>query len=179
MSRVRLIPIVIIVLITLAILVAGYQTYRHLNFINPLQTKIEQNSAVKSVQIASGTPAVIHISLKSVQKLDKHDLQTTYHNLTTLIQDTTDSNVKLDIVDNRDTALSQDYEQMQPILYQGIRNGTYLQMISQIKQQSTKLNIQSQITMDAHNVYVELWDSPTHYLYDVISYQVSQGGAAT
>lgn len=178
MSRVRLIPIVLIVLITLGVLVAGYQTYRHLNFINPLQSRLQQNKAVTSVQVVGGSPSVIRIGLKSVSHLDNEDLQTTYHRLMTLIQSTTNSNVRLEFADQRNKTLSSDYEQMQPILYQGLRNGTYTQMISQIKLQAAKDGIQSSITMDQQNVYVELWDSSNHYLYDVITYQVSQGGGA-
>lgn len=178
MSRVRLIPIVLIVLITLGILVAGYQTYRHLNFINPLQSRLQQNPAVTTVQVVGGNPAVIRIGLKSVSKLDNQDLQTTYHRLMTLVGSTTNTPVQLEFTDQRNKTLSSDYEHMQPILYQGLRKGNYTEMISQIKQQAAKDGIQSSITMDQQNVYVELWDSSNHYLYDVVTYQVSQGGGA-
>ncbi len=178
MSRVRLIPIVLIVLITLGILVAGYQTYRHLNFINPLQTRLQQNPAVTTVQIVGGNPAVIRIGLKSVSKLNNEDLQTTYHRLMALVESTTNAPVQLQFIDQSDKTLTSDYEQMAPILYQGLRKGNYTQMIAEFKQQAAKDGIQSSVTMDQQNVYVELWDSSNHYLYDVITYQVSQGGGA-
>ena len=176
----RLIPIVFIVLITLGVLFGGYQAYRHLNFINPLQSKIEQNQAVSSVQIVSGSPNVIRVTLKPVADLNDHDLQTTYHNLVNTVRSTVGGSVDLTIVDHRGAALYSDYEDMQPTIQQGLRMGTYTEMIAAVKKMAAKDKIQARFTMDQQNLYVQLWSSK-YYLYDVVPYQnqSSQGGGAS
>lgn len=178
MSRVRLIPIVFIVLITLAVLFGGFQAYRHLNFINPLQSQIEKNSAVQSVQIVSGTPGVVRVVLKPVSQLNNQDLQTTYHNLTNAVRSAVGGSIALNIEDHRNAALYDDYESMQPTILEGLRDGTYKEMIASVDKLAAGDHIQARITMDQQDLFVQLWTN-SHYLYDVIPYQANQGGGAS
>ena len=167
MSRVRLVPIVLIVVVTLGVLIAGFKAYEHFNLVTPLQTRIEQNSAVQSATVEVGNPSIIRLVLKPVDKLNNRDLQTTYLNLVNAVESLTGRNANLVIEDRRDATLTSDYEQLEPVLLSGLRKGNYTQMLANFGRQATQDGIYSRVTIDQHHVYVQLWTG-SHYLYDIL-----------
>lgn len=171
MSRIRLVPMIFIVLVSLGILFAGWQAYKRFNLVNPLKSELQAVTGVKTVDVNVGNPSVIKVKLGPVD-----DLETTYISIVNTVSGALGNSPSLKIVDNRDKALVDTYENLFPYLYQGINNGTYVEMISQFEQRASKAGVQAKVTMDAHSVYVQMTHGD-HYLYDVLP--LHQGGAAS
>lgn len=171
MSRIRLVPMIFIVLISLGILFAGWQAYKRFNLVNPLKSELQAVTGVKTVDVNVGNPSVIKIKLGPVD-----DLQTTYDSIENTVSGALGSSGSLRIVDNRDKTLQNVYEDLSPYLYQGIANGSYVEMIAQVEQKAQKAGIDAKITMDKTSVYVQMTHGD-HYLYDVLP--LHQGGASS
>lgn len=175
MSRVRLVPVIFIIIITLSVLFGSFVAYRHFKLVGPLQSKLESIAGVKVAQIDTGNPSQIVVQLGPVNKLQNQDLQTTYDTITNKISGIFGSTTKLQIQDNRNAELSSTYENLYPILAQGIHNGNYIQMIPAYEQKANQAGIHAHVTMDLQNIYVQLWKG-SYYLYKVIPYNITQGG---
>ena len=175
MSRVRLVPVIFIIIITLSVLFGAFVAYRHFKLVGPLQSQLDSIAGVKAAQIDTGNPSQVVIKLGPVDKLQNQDLQTTYDAIQNKISGIFGSANNLKIQDNRDAALQTTYENLQPILAEGIRQGDYIQMIPDYEKAASQDGVHARVTMDLHNIYVQLWKG-NHYLYDVVQYNLAQGG---
>jgi hypothetical protein len=173
LSRIRLVPMILIAVVSLAILFSGWQAYQRFNLVNPLKLSLSKLAGVESVNVNSGNPKVIQIKLGAVK-----DLQTTYDSIALTISGALGSSGSLEIQDNSDDKLRSAYESYQPIILEGLAKGNYTEMISTIDKLAIKNGINARITMDQHHVYVQL-SAGRHYLYKVWSYSVRQGGGAS
>lgn len=176
MSRIRLVPMLLILVISLAVFFAGWQVYKRYNLVDPVKTDLQTVSGVQSVDVVVGNPTVVRVKLGPVD-----DLQMTYDSIEQAVTGSANAGSSIVIVDNKDKALQQAYEDLGPIIYQGIHTGNYQSMISSFEKAASAKGIQAKITMDIHNIYVQLKQG-NHYLYDVSQYntlQQGQGGAAS
>lgn len=176
LSRVRLVPIVLIAVLVLAILFGGWQAYQHFNLLNPLKQNLQQVEGVKTVSIATGNPDVVQVQLGPFDKLKNGDLQQTYDDLEDQISSRLGSGVSLHLSDDRDASLAQAFEDLEPYLLEGLRKGNYTEMIAQVTKMAKAEGLQCRVTMDDENAYLQLAKG-SHYLYYVKQYQ--QGGAAS
>lgn len=173
MSRIRLVPVIFILVITLAILFAGWQAYQRFNLVNPIKSDLRQVTGVQSVQVDTGNPGTIRIQLGAVK-----DLQKTYKDISHVVSGSLGGSENVVILDHHNDALASALEDFQPILQQGLAKGNYTEMIASVEQKAAKQNINARITMDEHNVYVQLAED-NHYLYIVMINTVHQGGATS
>jgi hypothetical protein len=176
MSRIRLVPVMVIALVSLVVLFGGWWAYRQYNIVNPLKASLEGVSGVRSVQVETGNPSVVDVTLGPVS-----DLQSTYLNIASAVRGIVGdpSAVTVHIQDNRSQELTNAYEEtLEPIVLEGVRKGNYTEMIAAVKQKASELNIQAKITMDAHNVYVQLMKD-NRYFYDVMPYTLKEGGGTS
>ncbi|GEO27101.1 hypothetical protein AAC03nite_28860 [Alicyclobacillus acidoterrestris] len=180
MSRVRLVPIVLIAIVALAVLFGGWQAYQHFNLLGPLKKNLQQVKGVQTVDILTGSPDVVQIQLGPFSKLKNGDLQQTYDDITNQVSSRLGSGVKLRLSDDRNGTLSQALESYTPVLLEGIQKGNYREMIAQVTQMAKQQHIQCRITMDAQlNTYIQL-EKGSHYLYTVMPYPpMHQGGASS
>lgn len=173
MSRIRLVPMICIVLLCLGILFAGWQAYKRFNMVEPVKTQLSTITGVKNVVVSVGSPSDIQVTLGSVD-----DLQTTYHSIESKLSGSLGGTGSLKIVDNRDKALSKAWEDLSPIVYEDGKKGNYTAMIAAVEKSAAAKNIQANVTMDTHNIYIQL-SQRGHNLYDVWPYLANQGGAAS
>lgn len=174
MSRIRLVPVILIALISLGVLVAGWYTYQRVNVVNPLKTGLQSVSGVQSVQVQTGNPDVVEVRLGKVK-----DLQTTYSSISRITTSTLGSSVDVRLQDNRDDELTTAEQQsFKPFLYEAVAKGNFPEMFNTVRQNAAKMNIDARVTMDDHNIYVQLIKD-SHYLYDVLPYTIHQGGGAS
>lgn len=173
MSRIRLVPMIFIMLVSLAVLFGGWQAYQRFNLINPLKTELQTIQGVQSVHVVGSNPGVITVQLGQVK-----DLQTTYDALSQTITETLGSSQPVKILDHRNSILIQDEESLSPIILEGLAKGNYVEMILQVQQTAAKLGVQARVTMDSHNVYVQL-EKGAYYLYDVQAYHLPGTGGVT
>jgi hypothetical protein len=175
-SRIRLVPVIFIALASLVVLFGGWWAYRQYNIVNPLKASLESVSGVQNVQVEPGNPGVVEVSLGPVA-----DLQSTYVDITRTVRQVIGdaSAVNVRIQDKRSQELTSAYEEtLEPIVLEGVRKGNYTEMIAAVKQKASDLHIQAKVTMDAHNVYVQLMKD-NRYFYDVLPYTLKEGGGTS
>lgn len=173
MSRVRLVPIIVVVVIAFAVLFGGWQAYQRFGVVQPLTSDLKTVPGVQSVTIAAGNPSIIKVYLKKVP-----DLQTTYDRISNIVSSELSGSSDLELHDSRTGELAMAFESMQVVIRQGVSKGNYTEMITAIDDMSKQLGISDRVTMDEHNIYVQL-SKGNSYLYDVISCPMNQGGAAS
>lgn len=178
MSRVRLVPIVVILLITLGILFGGWQAYRQFQLVQPLQTKIGKIQGVETVEFEPGNSSVIQVHLGGFNTLVNGDLQQTYKAILKQIVGTLGTGESITIFDHSNAKLTNAFENYQPALQEGLVKGNYQEMISSLTAKANASGIHAVITMDDTHVYVQLADGP-YYLYYIRSLPSVQGGASS
>jgi hypothetical protein len=176
LTRIRLVPIIFIVVVTLAALIGGWQAYQHFDLLNPLQSRLTQIQGVQSAHVDTGSNSVT-IQLTPVAKLQNQDLQTTYNEILAVTENTLGANASIKLLDHRGWPLISAYESYYPSLTEGLSKGNYVEMVSNIEQKATADHLEARITMDRHNIYIQ-FSKGNNYLYDVISYSLHQGGGA-
>lgn len=178
MSRVRLVPIVLVAILALAILFGSWQAYQHFNLLSPLKRNLQQVEGVQTVSILTGSPDVVQVELGPFSKLKNGDLQQTYHDITNQISSRLGSAVTIHLGDHQDNQLASALENYQPILHEGLAKGNYVEMINQVTKVAKSQHIQARITMDGQYIYIQLQEG-SHYLYSVMPYSTPQGGVAS
>jgi hypothetical protein len=176
MPRIRLVPVIVITLVSLVVLFGGWWAYRQYNVVNPLKASLEKVSGVQSVQVQTGNPGVVEVTMGPVA-----DLQSTYLNITRTVRGIVGdpSAVTIRIQDKRNQELTDAYEEtLEPIILEGVRKGNYAHMIEEAKRMASELGIRAKITMDVHNVYVQLMKD-NGYFYDVMPYTLKEGGGTS
>jgi hypothetical protein len=174
MQRIRLVPLILIALVTLAVLFGGYQAYQRFNVIDPLEAQLKAVHGVQDVQVQTGNPGRIRVELGPVK-----DLQMTYTELVHTVTQLMGGSETIVIVDNPDDTLRTAYENfVAPMVSEGIAKGNYMEMISSVEGKAQSLGITARVTMDEHNIYIQLANG-SHYLYHVTPYTLRQGGEAS
>ncbi|SFV01164.1 hypothetical protein [Alicyclobacillus macrosporangiidus] len=173
MLRIRLVPVIFIVILSLAILFGAWRVYQHLNVVGPLQENLQKVEGVQSVEVEAGNPTVIHVQLGPVP-----DLQTAYTDLVHTVSGTISGPESLLIEDRRSPQLVSAYESLTPTLMEGVASGRYREMIANVADEAKRLGVQAKVTMDEHNIYIQL-SSGDHYLYKVLPYTLHQGGGSS
>jgi len=165
MSRIRFVPVLVVMAITLSLLFGGWELYRTYGLVLPLEDQLKQNQAVTTVEsVVNGQERTIKVALTAVE-----DLQTTYESLATTIEESLGQQVKIDLVDQRNDALKQAFREVQPILYGGMAKGEFSQMIDGASQKLQAAGYQPTITMNDQNIFVQIKDGDK-YLYEVLPY---------
>lgn len=177
MSRIRLVPVIFIALISLAILFGGWWAYRQFNIVTPLKTSLESVSGVKNVELDGGSSGVIRVTLGPVS-----DFQETYSSITQTVHEVLGSSgsVTVKIEDKRNQDLTNAYENLQPIIADGIAQGDYTKMFSRVVDKAKEMNVNAKITMNVedHNLYIQLMKG-NNYAYYVIPNPLVRGGGAS
>ncbi len=171
MSRIRLLPAISGLILTFLLLFGGYQVYRNLEIVQPLQAQLMRIQSVNNAKIQSvaQNPTVV-VSLNKVG-----DLQSTYTKIQAVILNNLGNAVPITITDTRNAALSNAYESMKPILYQGIAHGNYVNMIGSFKKACRANGISCKISMNGQYIFVQLMQHNA-YLYDIVPYSSKSSG---
>jgi hypothetical protein len=173
MSRIRLVPVIFILVISLGILFAGWQAYQRFNLVNPLKSDLQKVQGVQSVQVDSGSSNTISIQLAAVK-----DLQTTYAEISNTVSGSLGGSEQVKLLDNKGEELTRTWEDLNLVVFEGIAKGNYTEMVSSVEQTAKKQNIDARITMDEHHVYIQMAKG-SHDLYKVIDITLHQGGASS
>ncbi len=171
MSRIRLLPTISGLILTFLLLFGGYQVYRNMEVVQPLQTQLMQIHSVTGAKVVTvaQNPTVV-VSLGKIS-----DLQTTYLMIQNVILNSMGSAVPIVINDKRSTALKNSYEAMQPIIFQGIAHGDYVSMINQFEKACQLRHIECKVSMNSQDIFVQLMQKNA-YLYDIVPYSIKSSG---
>jgi hypothetical protein len=173
MQRIRLVPVIVMAIVTLAVLLGGYQAYQRFYMIDPLTAQLKTVDGVETVQVQTGHPVTVRVELGPVQ-----DLQTTYEDVSRTVTQAVGSAGSIVLVDHADAALRNAYESLLPYVLEGVAKGDYAEMMDTVRAKAQKMGIQARITMDERNIYIQL-SQGDHYLYRVMPYALRQGGSAS
>lgn len=164
---------------TLSVLFGAFVAYRQFKLVGPLQNELQAIPGVQMAQVETGNPSQVKIKLGPVTKLANQDLQSTYVKIVGIISGVFNGTNNLDIVDNQDQELTSAYElDLRPILLEGVAKGNFVEMIAAVEQKASQAGIQARVTMDVHNIYIQL-SKGNHYLYDVFQYTTLRQGGGT
>ncbi len=171
MSRIRLLPTISGLILTFILLFGGYQVYRNMEVVQPLQTELKQIHAVTSARVVTiaQNPTVI-VNLGKIS-----DLQSTYSQIQNVIANSMGGAVPIVISDKRSAALKDSYEAMQPILFQGIAHGNYVSMINEFEKACQARHIKCKVSMNSQDIFVQLVQKNA-YLYDIVPYSIKSAG---
>lgn len=177
MSRVRLVPVLVIAFMTLAVLFGGWKAYDHFKLLQPLQSNLTSIAGVSSVnlnEVSDGGPIVIQLG--PVQKLKDGDLQQTYQEIVSNIRTSMATDVLPTIVDHHNEALVNASESYNFIFNEGIAKYNYSEMKAKVEALAKADHIAIRMTMDQSNLYVQM-SQGSYYLYEIIP--LHQGGGAS
>lgn len=165
MSRVRLVPIALIVVLSLAVLFGVWRLYLQFSLINPLVSKIATVPGVSLAKVESENPPAIKVTLKP-----NNDLQTTYLAILSRVNDSGNSNVHINIDNSTsNTHLWRVFESLGPIIDKGEKQGDFPSMITAAEKQAAMEGAKAIVTMDvAQNIYVQISEE-NHHFYQVVT----------
>jgi uncharacterized membrane protein (UPF0136 family) len=165
MSRIRLVPIVLVAIVSLAILFGGWQFYQRYSVVKPLQTDLRTIKGVKSLDVQPGNPNAINVTLGTVEILKK-------------AQQELHGPVTISVSGNSNSALKKEYEDIQPTLMEGVAKGNFTEMIAKVTQMSKDKGIQARVTMDSQDIFVQMSKGKNH-LYSILPYNLQGGGGVS
>ena len=165
MSRIRILPTISALILTLAVLFGGFQVYQTYAVVRPLEVQLARIAHVQSAVVTmQGTVPEIVVTLGPTK-----DLQTTYSQMESQIANAFGSSVTIYLKDRRTPFLRQAYESLEPILFQGASHGDYMGMIASFDKAAAALGARARVTMNAQDIFVQL-DRGSAYLYDIVPY---------
>jgi hypothetical protein len=169
MSRIRIVPTIVAMLVTLVLLFGGWIAYRNFGLVHPVEQELMSISNVEQVNVTVSTQnRVVKIKLSQVK-----DLQTTFHSIRNVVTQSLGNDTQIEVLDNRNEDLTELYQSLQPILFEGLHKGTYSEMIQAITNRSKQAGVNARVTMDMNNLYIQL-SKDQNYLYDIVPYSNSQ-----
>jgi hypothetical protein len=161
----RIPTIVAAMLITLAVLLGGQILYQK-HFVNDdLNRQVATVAAVSDLRVAKDEkPPAVYLRINNAQ-----DLQTDYQGLAEVVRKQLGPQYKVVLLDNRTPELQSLYEQGSFAIQEAIATGDYQAMQKSVTRLAAANRVQSQISVDSYNVYLELRDEQgSGYLYEVI-----------
>lgn len=169
MSRIRIVPTLVVIVVSLLILFGGWAIYRNFGLEHPTEQALVKIQSVQNADVlVSNQVRVVKITVKNVK-----DLQTTYHKIKQVVAQSLGSDTQIQVIDNRTDALTNLYQTLQPALYEGIHKGNYTEMIQSITNNVQKSGATAKVTMDSKYIYIQLVQG-NHQLDDIISYASQQ-----
>ncbi len=167
MSRIRIVPILVIMSIALSVLFGGWELYRQFGLVAPLEQQLADNKAVSGVEsVVKGQEREIQITLNKVD-----DLQDTYVGIEQTVQESLGKQAAIKLVDKRQEELKDTYQSIQPILYAGMAKGDFPKMINDVNKQATKAGLTAKVSMNDQFIFVQLEKAADQYLYEVLPYK--------
>ncbi|MBL0388585.1 hypothetical protein JJB07_18430 [Tumebacillus sp. ITR2] len=165
MSRIRIVPVIVSLLVAFSLLFGGWEMYAKFGLVRPLEEQLKADPAVTQVEsVVDGADRSLKVTVKPVD-----DLQATYENLQNIAETALGSQVKLELVDTRGEELKKEYRDIQPILYSGMVKGDFPQMIQDAVQTVSKDGTKAQVSMNDTYIFVSL-QKDGRFLYEVLPY---------
>ncbi|MCI0184263.1 hypothetical protein MM817_02558 [Acidibacillus sp. S0AB] len=160
-----MLPALAALLLTLIVLFGGLQVYRTYDVIQPLEDHLSHIPEVHDVQVneTSQTPSVT-VSLGPVQ-----DLQTTYMQIQSDVASSLGGPINIILKDHPSKVLTNVFENIQPILNQGIAQGMYVSMIKELDASAKEQHVQCTVTMNSQDIFIQLTQNK-NYLYSIVPY---------
>ena len=169
-SEFKIITAIISLIVTLGLLLGGYNLYNKYLVEKPLTSQLAALPAVKSAKIIK----VDKVYLIQLQLAQVDNIQDSYNQIESGIKaKIKKDNYKIEIQDAGSGELSQFYDELQPVLYQGLSGQQYLWLDEQIQKRSASRGVESRLYVDDKRVYLQL-ENADSYLYK--TFAIAQTG---
>lgn len=166
MSRIRILPTISALILTLALLFGGFQAYQTYALVRPLEFQLTHIADVRSASVLiQGTAPEIVVSLGRVA-----DLQTTYAQIEAQVENSLGTTASIKLLDHPSPSLDTLYESLELILLQGINHGDYVSMVPEAVRAAAADGVRARVTMNGQYVFVQL-EKGDAYLYNLIPYK--------
>lgn len=151
--KIRPIPAVLSLVITLAALFGGWWLYQSFLVKQPISQLLDNKQQVTDYKI-NVTPKNVTIDLQVDPKITLTD---DYLGLLARIKEQSpQQNVTLTLKDNPNSTLQTTWNELYFIVAEGINQGEYHAMLTELQQYPLEQNVQLQVAMDTENLYVWL-----------------------
>lgn len=172
MPRIRVVPAMIALILTFAVLFGGLQVYRHYELTQPLQQQLRTIPSVMSVSVdlSTATPIV------SVRLGQNADLENTFTRIESIVSNALGTQVTISLNDHRSTILRNDYGTIfRPIIFTGLAQGNFVSMFTAFKEAIIAHKLHGDITMNSRDLFIQLKQGRS-YLYDVVPFSIRAAG---
>jgi hypothetical protein len=152
-------------LITLALLLGGQLLYEKDFVKDGLSQQVAKVAVVDDLRVAKDEkPPAVYIRINNAQ-----DLQHDYQGLSDVVRKQLGLQYKVVLLDNRNPKLQSLYEQDSFAIQEAIATGNFQAMQESVSRLAAANKVQSNISVDSYNVYLELRDEQgSGCLYEVI-----------
>jgi hypothetical protein len=164
-NEIKILRLIITIIVTLGILLGGYNLYQEYMVKKPLAEKLLQVEAVNKVDIKKvNNIYTVQTHLDQVENIQK-----IYTDLDAIINDGIKGNYLLEIKDKRNRKLDKFFDDFQPALHQGLAQKEFLWLAQQLEQQGQSQDIKARLLVDNKRIYLQLEDGNS-YLYSIIEH---------
>lgn len=175
MSKIKLLQAVLIAVVTLVLLYAGYFLFGRQTVGKPLQEELQKVSGVNKVEIikaSKGQPSQVKLQLAPT-----HNLALLYRQVDEITKSKLE-NYTINITGNANLEAQLLFYQLSLLFYQGLNNGNYVAMQQEMTRQAALKGWGIEVQMDATNAYVVMYKG-NKYWYQVINRLPVVGEEAT
>lgn len=149
----RPITAILITGLTIALLLVGQYAWHKTQIEKPLTLEINQITAVKNWSIqydADQTRVKVVLNRKA-------DLQETYLALTGVLNKTIgEGKYQLEIQNTSSKKLTDFYQNIQPVLYEGLSTGRFTWLVSEVDQQAKNEGLETKVQLDNNYLYLQV-----------------------
>jgi hypothetical protein len=169
MSRIRIVPAIVAFFVTLALLFGGWAVYRNYGLVHPVeQDLLHIYNVTHADVIVNNQNRSVKVEVSEVK-----DLQSTYTKLRQIVDQSLGADTQIDVTDSRSSELTELYQTYQPILFEGIHKGNYVEMIQSIVGKAKQSGVNAKITMDKNHVFIQL-SKDNKQLDEIVTYSNQQ-----
>jgi len=162
-NEIKIFYVIITIIAVLGVLLASYSLHNKYLVEKPLTEKLLAIEGVEKVDINKiDKESYICIQISQVDNIQK-----SYGKIESMVEDSINSNYRIEIKDKRNQKLDRLYDDLQPAIYQGLAQKEFLWLNEQIREQSSKKDIDSRLLVDDKRLYLQLKDGDS-YLYRII-----------
>lgn len=149
----RPITAILVTGLTIALLLVGQYAWHKTQIEKPLTLELNQITAVKNWSIqydADQTRVKVALNKKA-------DLQETYLALTGVLDKTIgEGKYELNIQNTSSRKLTDFYQNIQPVLYEGLSTGRFTWLVTEVDQQAKNAGLETKVQLDNHYLYLQV-----------------------
>lgn len=163
--KIRPIPAVLSLVITLLVLFGGWSLYEWFQVKQPIRSLLEQEQHITDYDIHA-TPKNVSVEL---QVKPNFTLTGDYLGLLARMKELSGrNNVTVTLKDDPDSSLLKKWNELYFIVAEGIERSEYQTMLTQLQQYPLGQNVQLQVAMDREHLYVWLQQSDEQTLFQAL-----------
>lgn len=165
----KLIVVILTSILALLAFFAVYHLYVSTRIEAPISTEIEKISSVQSVQIQNDQEQIMLI----VHVEESDNIQRLYCQIEEIVQSHSKKPYQIKIVDHRDQALQEVYDELQLPIYEAVAKYDYDLLNKKIQQRCASSSIDARVFVDHEHLFIQMTQGDA-FLAEVINLQLDE-----